>query len=342
MYANSPTLRRALAVVQLALGSALLLAPTAQATTLLNASYDVARDVYKDLNPAFVAQWQSRYPNDPLKIDQSHGGSSKQARSVIDGLQADVVSMNSPLDIDAIANAKLTSRDWAKRLPSASSPSWSTILFLVRKNNPKNIKDWNDLVRKDVKVVIPNPKTSGNARYSYLAAWEHARRQPGGSDTTARDFVARFIANVPVFDTGGRGATTTFVQRGIGDVLLTFENEIQLIASEFSAQGFEIIVPSLSVRADNPISLVDKVVSKKGTQAVAEAYLTFHFSPEGQAIFAKHGIRPSDAAVLAQHRSRFPDVKLFTVDEAFGGWANAQKTHFADGGVFDQIVQQRH
>jgi sulfate/thiosulfate-binding protein len=341
MYANHPMLRRTLAAIQLALGSALLLAPTAQAATLLNASYDVARDVYKDLNPAFVAQWQKTNPTDTLKIDQSHGGSSKQARSVIDGLQADVVSMNSPLDVDAIAGARLTASDWAQRLPYASSPSWSTILFLVRKNNPKNIKDWNDLVRKDVKIVIPNPKTSGNARYSYLAAWEYARRQPGGNDTTARDFVGRFLANVPVFDTGGRGATTTFVQRGIGDVLLTFENEIQLIASEFANQGFEVVVPSLSVRADNPVAVVDKVVAKKGTKAAAEAYLKFHFSPEGQAIFAKHGIRPSDPAVLAQHRNRFPELQLFTVDEAFGGWTVTHKTHFTDGGVLDQILQNK-
>ena len=317
----------------------LLMAPAAQATDykLLNAAYDVSRDVYKDLNPVFAADWQKANPGNTVKVDQSHGGSSKQARSIIDGLQADIAAMNSSLDIDAIAKAKLTKDDWSKRLPYASSPSWSTILFLVRKGNPKKIKDWNDLVRSDVKVVIPNPKTSGNARYSYLAAWEYARRQPGGNDTTARSFVSRFLANVPVYDTGGRGATTTFVQRGIGDVLLTFENEVQLITSEFAANQFEIVVPSLSVRADNPIAVVDRVVDKKKTRAVAEAYAKFHFSPAAQDIFAKHGLRPSDPAALARNASRFPDVKLFTVDEAFGGWETAHKVHFTDGGVFDQI-----
>ena len=334
-------LTRIVAIAQIALGI-LLLVPQSQAATLLNASYDVARDVYKDLNPAFVADWQKTHPGDSLKVDQSHGGSGKQARAVIDGLQADVVSMNSPLDVDAIAKANLTAKDWAGRLPHASAPSWSTILFLVRKGNPKNIRDWNDLVRADVSVVIPNPKTSGNARYSYLAAWEYARRQPGGNDASAREFVARVIRNVPVFDTGGRGATTTFVQRGIGDVLLTFENEIQLIAAEFAADQFEILVPSLSVRADNPVALVDKVVAKKRTRTAAEAYLKFHFTPVGQDIFAKHGLRPSDAAVLERHRSRFPALKLFSVDEAFGNWETAHKTHFTEGGVFDQIVQVRN
>ena len=331
-------LSRPMALVHLALG-ALLLAPTADAAnvTLLNASYDVARDLYKELNPVFVSEWQKTHPADALKIDQSHGGSSKQARAVIDGLAADVVSMNSPLDIDAIAAAKLTSADWAQRLPYASSPSWSTILFLVRKGNPKGIKDWNDLVRPDIKIVIPNPKTSGNARYSYLAAWEYARRQPGGNDATARDFVSRFIGNVPVFDTGGRGATTTFVQRGIGDVLLTFENEVQLIRSEFSTNDFQVVVPSLSVRADNPVAVVDRVVDKKKTRAAAEAYLKFHFSEAGQEIIAGQNLRPSDPKVLERHGNRFPKLNLFTVDEAFGGWAKAQKTHFADGGTFDQI-----
>ncbi|HEY0915772.1 MAG TPA: sulfate ABC transporter substrate-binding protein [Solimonas sp.] len=319
--------------------AALLVAPATQAADykLLNAAYDVSRDVYKDLNPVFVAEWQKANPGNTVKVDQSHGGSSKQARSIIDGLQADIAAMNSSLDIDAIAKAKLTQADWSKRLPYASSPSWSTILFLVRKGNPKKIKDWNDLVRSDVKVVIPNPKTSGNARYSYLAAWEYARRQPGGNDTTARSFVSRFLANVPVYDTGGRGATTTFVQRGIGDVLLTFENEVQLITSEFAANQFEIVVPSLSVRADNPIAVVDRVVDKKKTRAVAEAYAKFHFSAAAQDIFAKYGLRPSDPAALARNASRFPEVKLFTVDEAFGGWETAHKTHFTDGGVFDQI-----
>ncbi|HEY0975324.1 MAG TPA: sulfate ABC transporter substrate-binding protein [Solimonas sp.] len=344
MNAYRNPLTRVVALAQLALG-ALLLTPSAEAAnyTLLNAAYDVARDVYKDLNPLFVADWQKAHPGDTVKVDQSHGGSSKQARAVIDGLQADIAAMNSPLDIDAIAKAGLTPADWAQRLPHASSPSWSTILFLVRKGNPKQIKDWNDLVRPDVKVVIPNPKTSGNARYSYLAAWEYARRQPGGNDATARAFVARFLANVPVFDTGGRGATTTFVQRGIGDVLLTFENEVQLIASEFAAeQGFQIVVPPLSVRTDNPIAVVDKIADRKKTRPVAEAYAKFHFSPAGQEVFAKYGLRPSDPAILARHRERFPALELFTVEDRFGGWEATHKTHFTDGGVFDQIMQAKN
>ncbi len=337
---NFTKLKRTVAA---ALGAVLLAVPAAHAanTSLLNAAYDVSRDVYKDLNPVFAAEYARNHPGDTVKVDQSHGGSSKQARAVIDGLQADIVAMNSSLDIDAIAKARLTPADWAKQLPYASSPSWSTILFLVRKGNPKNIRDWNDLVRKDLAIVIPNPKTSGNARYSYLAAWQYARLQPGGNEDKARDFVSRFLYNVPVFDTGGRGATTTFVQRGIGDVLLTFENEVQLIASEFAANQFEIIVPSISVRADNPIAVVGKVVDKKKTRAAAEAYARFHFTPAAQEIFAKHGLRPSDPAVLAKYSDRFPPLKLFTVDEAFGGWENTQKTHFTDGGIFDQIIEKK-
>jgi sulfate/thiosulfate transport system substrate-binding protein len=308
---------------------------------LLNAAYDVSRDVYKDLNPAFIAEWQRTHAGNSVKVDMSHGGSSKQARAVIDGLDADFVAMNSSLDIDAIAATGLLPTTWVKQLPQASSPSWSTILFLVRKGNPKKIRDWNDLVRADVAVLIPNPKTSGNGRYSYLGAWEYARRQPGGNDAKAREFVTRFVNNVPVFDSGGRGATTTFVQRGIGDVLLTFENEVKLIAAEFPAQKFEVVLPSLSVRADNPVAVVAKIAAKRRTSAIAQDYANFHYTPAAQEIFAKHGLRPSDPAVLARHAAAFPKINLFTVEQAFGGWSSAQKTHFSDGGIFDQIMEKK-
>jgi sulfate/thiosulfate-binding protein len=325
----------------LAAAAAVLAASAAQAdATLLNVSYDVARGVYKDLNPAFAESWKKK-TGETLKLDQSHGGSSKQARAVIDGLEADIVSMNSPLDIDAIAKAGLLPADWQKRLPYASSPSWSTILFLVRKGNPKGVKDWNDLVKPGVKLIIPNPKTSGNGRYSYLAAWQYALRQPGGSEAKAKDFVGALFRNVPVLDTGGRGATTTFAQRGIGDVLLTFENEVKLIQQEFGADKYEIVIPSLSVRADNPVSIVDKFATKHGNKARAQAWLDFHFSEAGQEIFAANDLRPSDEKVLSKHSNRFPKLQLFSVTEAFGGWPQAQKTHFADGGLFDQIYQAR-
>jgi sulfate/thiosulfate-binding protein len=322
---------------------ALAAASAAQAADykLLNAAYDVARDVYRDLNPAFVAQWQKDHPADKLKIDMSHGGSSKQARAVLDGLAADFVAMNSSLDIDAIAASGLLPAGWATQLPHASSPSWSTILFIVRKGNPRNIRDWNDLVRPGIGIVVPNPKTSGNARYSYLAAWEYARRLPGGSDASAREFVARLLGNVPVFDSGGRAATTTFVQRGIGDVLLTFENELRLISDEFKDQQFQIVVPSLSVRADNPVAVVNAVADRRKTRSVADDYARFHFTPAAQEIFARHGLRPADPAVLARHAGEFPQLKLFTVEQAFGSWAQAQKVHFSEGAIFDQIMEKK-
>jgi len=303
------------------------------AQPLLNVSYDVARDFYKDFNPAFAAEWKKKTGTEPV-LQQSHGGSSKQARAVIDGLAGDVLTTNNPLDIDAVAKAGLLDKDWAKRLPHASSPSWSTILFLVRKGNPKQIKDWNDLVKPGVGVVIPNPKTSGNGRYSYLAAWEYALTQPGGNEDKARAFVASFLKNVPVFDTGGRGATTTFVQRGIGDVLLTFENELVLLQKEFGADKFDIVVPSLSIRADNPVSVVDKVAAKKGNSDLAKAYLEYHYSEAGQEIFAKNGLRPADEKILARHAATFPSLKLFAIDD----WAATYAKHFADGGVFDQVL----
>ena len=312
----------------------------ADGAALLNVSYDVARKFYQDLNPAFAEAWKQK-TGQTLRIDQSHGGSSKQARAVIDGLEADVVTMNNPLDIDAIAErGKLLPKDWAAQFPHASSPSWSTILFLVRKGNPKGIRDWNDLVKPGVAVILPNPKTSGNGRYSYLAAWEYARRANSGSDEAAGAFVKKLFANVPILDTGGRGATTTFSQRGIGDVLLTFENEVALIREELGDQ-FEVVVPSLTVRADNPVAIVQKFAAKHGRVDLARAYLDFHYSPQGQEIFARNAIRPSDPAVLARFATSFPKVAVFTVDEAFGSWPKAQAAHFADGASFDQIYAAR-
>lgn len=333
-------MKRLLLPLNFALLASLLATPAMAATPLLNVSYDVARNVYRDLNPAFAKAWQAQ-TGETITLDQSHGGSSKQARAVIDGLEADVVTMNNPLDIDAIAKAGLLQRDWAKRYPHDASPSWSPILFLVRKGNPKNIRDWDDLVKPGVKLVIPNPKTSGNGRYSYLAAWQYALRQPGGDETRARAFVAKLFANVPVLDTGGRGATTSFAQRDIGDVLLTFENEIQLIRKELGADRFERVVPSLTVRADNPVAVVDRYAGKKGHEKVARAYLDFHFSAAGQDILARNDLRPVDETVLQRYSDRFPAVEAFSVDSAFGGWARAQATHFADGGLFDQIYSQR-
>ncbi|TXH02825.1 MAG: sulfate ABC transporter substrate-binding protein [Nevskiaceae bacterium] len=305
---------------------------------LLNASYDVTRGFYRDFNPAFAADWKQKTGED-VRINQSHGGSTKQARAIIDGLEADVVTSNNPLDIDAIVDkAHLIPRDWASKFPHNSAPSWSTILFVVRKGNPKGIRDWSDLAKPGVSVIVPNPKTSGNGRYSYLAAWEWAKRNNGGNEAAARDFVTRLFRHVPVLDTGGRGATTTFAHRGIGDVLLTFENEVRLIQSELGDR-FEVVVPSLTVRADNPVAVVEKVAAKKGTTRVAQAYLAFHYSDAGQELFANNDIRPVNDAILKKYASRFPPLNTFDVDQAFGGWARAQAVHFADGGIFDQIYQ---
>ncbi len=310
------------------------------ATVLLNASYDVTREFYRDYNAAFAKHWKAQTGED-VTINQSHGGSSKQVRAVIDGQAADVVTMNQALDIDQLAAAKLIPDDWAARLPHDSAPTTSTILFVVRKGNPKGIKDWSDLVRSDVQVVIPNPKTSGNGRYSYLAAWGYALRQSGGDEAKAREFVKKLFANVPVLDTGGRGATTTFAQRSIGDALLTFENEVALIVREFPNEGLEVVVPSTSIVAENPVVWVDKVTAKKKTEKVAKAYLEYLYTPEAQAIAVKHHFRPRDATLLAKHEERFKPLPLFTVAEVFGGWARAQQTHFADGGLFDQIYEKR-
>lgn len=315
------------------------LSTAAASAELLNVSYDVARKTYQDLNPAFVAHWKATTGED-IRISQSHGGSSKQARAVIDGLDADVVTMNNPLDIDVIAEkGALLPRNWATLYPNNASPSWSTILFVVRKGNPRKIKDWSDLAQPGASVIIPNPKTSGNGRYSYLAAWEYAKRRDG-SDEAARQFVTRLFANVPVLDTGGRGATTTFSQREIGDVLLTFENEVALLKAELG-DAVEVVVPSLTVRADNPVAVVQKVAGKKGNLVLAKAYLQYHFSPEAQEILARNDLRPVDEAVLARHAARFPKLNVFRVEETYGSWAKAQSLHFGDGGTFDQIYAAR-
>lgn len=306
--------------------------------TLLNVSYDPTRELYQDFNKAFAKQWKAKSGND-LTIRQSHGGSGKQARSVIDGLQADVVTLALAYDIDEIADRGLLVKDWQKRLPHNSAPYTSTIVFLVRKGNPKGIKDWSDLAKPGVSVITPNPKTSGGARWNYLAAWGYALKQPGGSDATAKEFVSRIFKNVPVLDSGARGSTTTFVERGIGDVLLAWENEAILAIKELGPDKFEVVAPSLSILAEPPVAVVDKVVDKRGTRAVAEAYLQYLYTDEGQEIAAQNYYRPVSDKVAKKYAAQFPKVKLFTIDEAFGGWAKAQKAHFADGGSFDQIYQ---
>ncbi len=314
-------------------------APIASAdVVLLNVSYDVTREFYRQFNPAFIAYWKGK-TGETVIINQSHGGSSKQARSVVDGLDADVVTMNQANDIDLLAErGRLLSADWAKRFPHHSAPYTSTTVFLVRKGNPKQIRDWDDLVRPGVAVVIPNPKTSGNGRYSYLAAWGYVVKK-GGSEQQAREFVARLFRNVPVLDTGGRGATTTFVQRGIGDALLTFENEVFLTRKELGGDAFDVVYPSISIEAENPVSIVDKVVDKRGTRKVATAYLEHLYSEEGQELAARNFFRPRDARILARNDATFRKIDLFTVDEVFGGWKQAQAVHFSDGGLFDQIYQ---
>jgi len=315
----------------------LVAAPMARADiTLLNVSYDPTRELYQDFNPAFAKAWHAK-GGDKITIKQSHGGSGKQARSVIDGLDADVVTLALADDINAIAeNAKLLPADWQKRLPHNSTPYTSTIVFLVRKGNPKAIKDWDDLVKPGVSVITPNPKTSGGARWNYLAAWAFAK-QKYGDDAKARDFVAQLYKNVPVLDSGARGSTTTFVERGVGDVLLAWENEAFLALKEFGPDKFEIIAPSLSILAEPPVAVVDKNVDRKGTRKAAEAYLQYLYSDEGQEIAARNFYRPTDPKVAAKYAGKFPKLTLVTIDGAFGGWPNTTKTHFADGGTFDQI-----
>lgn len=307
--------------------------------SLLNVSYDVTRELYKDLNTAFIAHW-TKTTGEKMTVEQSHGGSSKQAMSVANGLEADVVTMNQATDIDLLARSGVLPADWRQRLPNDSAPYTSTTIFLVRKGNPRGIKDWEDLVKPGVAVIVPNPKVTGNGRYTYLAAWGYAVKK-GGDEAAARDFVTRLFRNVPVLDGGGRGATTTFTQRNMGDVLVTFENEAVLIKQELGGDQFDVVYPSISIQAEAPVAIVDKVVDKKGTRKQAQSYLEFLYSPEGQEIIAKHYFRPRLEAVLHKYAARFQPIQLFTIDEVFGGWARAQQTHFADGGVFDQIMMKR-
>ncbi len=306
---------------------------------LLNVSYDPTRELYEDYNKIFAQYWQEK-TGDTVTIKQSHGGSGKQARGVIDGLGADVVTLALAYDIDIISDkAKLLAPGWQKKLPNNSSPYTSTIVFLVKKGNPKNIKDWNDLVRHDVKVITPNPKTSGGARWNYLAAWGYALEHNNNDETAAKDFIRKLFQNVPVLDTGARGSTTTFVQRGIGDVLLAWENEAFLAINELGKDKFEIVVPSLSILAEPPVAVVERNTDRKGTTEVANAYLEHLYSLEAQEVIAKHFYRPGDAQVAAKYKSTFPELKLFTIED-FGGWKAAQKKHFDDDGVFDEIYKK--
>jgi len=320
--------------------AALLLSVAAQAdVTLLNVSYDPTRELYQDINKQFAAQWQ-KSNNEKVTIKQSHGGSGKQARSVIDGLEADVVTLGLGYDIDALADkAQLVPQNWQSRLPNNSTPFSSTIVFLVRKGNPKGLKDWADLVKPGVSVIASNPKTSGGARWAYLAAWGNAYLANNKSEAKAKEYITQLYKNVPVLDSGARGSTVTFAERGVGDVLLSWENEAYLAQEEFGRDKFDIVVPSQSVLAEPPVSVVDKVVDKRGTRKVAEAYLKFLYTPEGQEIGAKHHYRPTDKAILAKHQKEFAQVKLFTLAETTGDWRATQKKHFEDGGVFDQVYQ---
>jgi sulfate/thiosulfate transport system substrate-binding protein len=319
-------------------GAVMVGAAAAADVTLLNVSYDPTRELYADINKAFAKEFAAA-TGKSIEIKQSHGGSGKQARSVIDGLPADVVTLALAYDVDEISDRGLIAPGWAQRLPHNAAPFTSTIVFLVRKGNPKAIKDWDDLVKPGIKVVTPNPKTSGGARWNYLAAWGYAEKKLG-SDAKAKAFVKALYANVPVLDTGARGATVTFAQRGVGDVLIAWENEAFLSLKEFGADKFEIVVPSLSIRAEPPGAVVDKVVDRRGTRAAAEAYLRFLYSKEGQEIAARQFYRPSDPEVEKSFAGNFPKLELITVDDAFGGWRKAQKTHFADKGVFDEIYGQ--
>jgi sulfate transport system substrate-binding protein len=329
-------MRRIVAV--LAVAGSLALPAGAADVTLLNVSYDPTRELYQDFNAAFAKYWKAK-TGQGVVVNQSHGGSGKQARAVIDGLDADVVTLALAYDIDAIAQSGLIAPGWQKRLPQNSAPYTSTIVFLVRKGNPKGIKDWGDLVKPGVAVITPNPKTSGGARWNYLGAWGWALRQPGGNEAKARDFIARLFKNVPVLDSGARGATTTFVQRGLGDVLLAWENEADLALDALGKGQLEIVAPPTSILAEPPVAVVDKIVDKKGTRAVAEAYVQYLYTPEGQEIAARRRYRPRLEAMAAKHAAEFASMKLFTIDEVFGGWLKAQKAHFADGGLFDQIYQ---
>jgi sulfate transport system substrate-binding protein len=309
-------------------------------TSLLNVSYDPTRELYKDYNAAFAKHWQAK-TGQVVNFRQSHGGSGKQAMAVRDGLEADVVTLALAYDIDALVERNLIPADWQTRFPHNSSPYTSTIVFLVRKGNPKGIKDWGDLAKPGVAVITPNPKTSGGARWNYLAAWAWALKQPGGNEQKAKELVTAIFKNVPVLDSGARGSTTTFVERGLGDVLIAWENEAQLAVNEIGRDKFEIVAPSLSILAEPPVAVVDKVAEKHGTRLTAQAYLDYLYSEEGQNIAAKHYYRPRDAKVAAKYAAQFPKLKLVTIADTFGGWQKAQKAHFADGGSFDQIYLKK-
>ena len=326
-------IRRTVIAAALALG---LIGNALADVTLLNVSYDPTRELYQDFNAAFARYWKGK-TGETVTVKASHGGSGKQARAVIDGLDADVVTLALAYDIDAVADKGIVARDWQKRLPHSAAPYTSTIVFLVRKGNPKAIKDWNDLVKPGIEVITPNPKTSGGARWNYLAAWGYALKQKGGTEASAQDFVRKLYGNVKVLDSGARGSTTTFVERGIGDVLIAWENEAYLAVKELGPDKVEIVAPSLSILAEPPVAVVDKVVDRKGTRKVATEYLNYLYTPEGQEIAARNYYRAVDKTVAAKYAKQFAPVKLFTIDETFGGWARAQTTHFSDGGIFDRI-----
>ena len=334
---TTPRLSRTLAALALAATAAVSFA---KEITLLNVSYDPTRELYQDIDAAFPKYWKAK-TGDDLKINASHGGSGAQSRAVQDGLDADVVTLALAYDIDALANKGLLAKDWQKKFKDNSTPYTSTIVFLVRKGNPKGLRDWSDITRPGVGVVVANPKTSGGARWAYLAAYGWALKQPGATDTTARDYIRKVYENVPVLDSGARGSTVTFAQRGVGDVLLAWENEAYLSLKEFGAEKFDVVYPPSSILAEPPVAVVDKVVDRKGTRAVAQAYLEYLYTPEAQEIEARNFYRPIDPTVAAKYASKFPKLKLFSIDDTFGGWANAQKTHFADGGVFDQIYSKK-
>jgi sulfate transport system substrate-binding protein len=328
------TLRRSILALVLAAGSAVPLTASAADTELLNVSYDVARELYKEINPAFIASYKQQ-SGQTVEIKQSHGGSSKQARAVADGLEASVVTMNQANDIDMLADRGLVAKDWAKKFPNNAAPYYSTMVFLVRKGNPKQVRDWQDLARTGVAVIIPNPKTAGNGRYTYLAAWGSVIKK-GGNETQARDLVSKIFKNVPILDGGGRAATTTFTQRQIGDVLVTFENEVSMVRKEFG-NDFEVVYPASSILAESPVAVVDKVVDRKQLRQPATAYLNFLYTPAGQEIGAKHYMRVRSETVMKKYATNYKPISLFTVDEVFGGWRAAQKRHFDDGGEFDKI-----
>lgn len=338
---TQPSARRLFTTALLATSASLFgLSMPAQAadTVLLNASYDVARELFKDINPLFVADWK-KTTGETVNVNQSHGGSSKQARSVADGMEAAVVTMNQANDIDMLADRGLVVQDWAKKFPHNAAPFYSTMVYLVRKGNPQHIKDWGDLAKPGVKVIIPNPKTAGNGRYTYLAAWGSVLKK-GGSEAQARELVTKIFKNVPVLDAGGRGATTTFTQRSIGDVLVTFENEVNLVRAEFG-DNFEVVYPSMSILAESPVAVVDKVVDRRNLRKQATGYLNFLYTEQAQDVIAKHYFRPRSEAAFKKYNTNFRQISLFTVDDVFGGWKAAQKKHFDDGAEFDRIYQSK-